>query len=948
MYTFIILVLLAFSVFLIYRGVKNKKTVTAITGVMLAAMTILFFSVLSFYGEVLWFYAVGYSARFWKEIIAKVGLALAGAVLGWLVVSLFSRSIPKNNKANRWLSKALAVLVGFIWGFSNWDVILKYVNKVNTGVVDPILEKETSFYLFSLPFYDSIYTLALMLLFISLISLLAALFVRIQGETMEFGTQQLESGQRKRILDWLYINTAVIIFVLAIDKLLSRYHLLFSTWGVVTGPGWTDVHIRLPGYTISIILTVALGVIVLIPSLRDKARQLISRRKSQTEYGPINTIISFGVLVIVLWLIILTIAPGLVQWLRVEPNEITFERPYIKNNIEFTRKGFALDKVEEREFPATEEFNRTMVENNQNLFENIRLWDYRALDAVYKQFQEIRLYYEFVDVDIDRYTFNKKYKQVMISAREMEIDNLPEQSQTFVNRRFKYTHGNGITLTSVSDFTPEGLPNLLVQDIPPKSTYPSLNVEQPQIYYGELTDNQVYANSKEKEFDYPSGEQNVYTHYNGTGGVELKNLWRKFLFGWKIDGTRFFLSSYPTPETRIMFHRNIRDRVQTLAPFLRFDEDPYIVLADGKLYWILDCYTTSKNFPYSERIGATENIQYRNNNLDRNIHTPVGAQFRGINYIRNSVKAVVDAYNGSVTLYIFDKDDPIIRVWDNIFPDLFVSRDEMPENLFNHVRYPSDFMRIQGMVYTKYHMTDPDVFYNQEDLWVRATEKYYNQVQPVEPYYVMWESPDKDNPEYILMLPFTPKNRQVLIGWIAGMCDGENYGRFLAYKFPKEKRILGPQQVETKIDQDSYLSGQLSLWDQRGSNVIRGNMLAIPIEETIIYVEPIYLQAETAAYPELRLVAVMHGDNLSYAETFDKALQGLFKDVAPELPQAEEGAVSATLDELVRRANQYFNDYLQYSGQKQFNQAASALENLQSTLQQLQNRAQQPSPQQQE
>ncbi|MDZ7721512.1 MAG: UPF0182 family protein [candidate division KSB1 bacterium] len=629
-----------------------------------------------------------------------------------------------------------------------------------------------------------------------------------------------------------------------------------------------------------------------------------------------------------------------------EPNEITFERPFIENNIEYTRKAFDLEKVEEREFPADEQFTQNMVQEDQDLFDNIRLWDYRALDAVYKQFQEIRLYYEFFDVDIDRYRFQDQYKQVMVSARELQVNNLPQQSQTFVNRRFKYTHGNGITLTTVSDFTTEGLPNLLIQDIPPKSKYPELDVKQPRIYYGELSSSHVVVNSEEAEFDFPSGEENKYTHYSGKGGVPFKNAWRKFLFGWKFDGTRLFLSSYPNAKSRMMFHRNIRERVQTLAPFLKLDKDPYIVLADnGRLYWIIDAYTTSERYPYSEKFANTEYLTSTGGRNTRMMPSPVDDQFRGANYIRNSVKVVVDAYHGSVDFYVFDEEDPVLQVWRNIFPDLFSPRQEMPSNLDQHIRYPADMLLIQGLVYAKYHMTDPTVFYNQEDLWVRATEKYYNRVQPVEPYYIMWEPPGSDIPEYSLILPFTPKNRQVMIGWIAGLCDGENYGRFLSYKFPKEKRVLGPQQVETKIDQDSYLSGQLSLWDQRGSSVIRGNVLAIPLKETLIYVEPIYLKAETAAYPELRLVAVMHNDNLSYAETFEKALRGLFQEVSPETGPGAETALTASFEELVQQANQEFNDYLQKNADKQFRQAADALQNLQTTLEELKDRAEATQPQ---
>ncbi len=594
--------------------------------------------------------------------------------------------------------------------------------------------------------------------------------------------------------------------------------------------------------------------------------------------------------------------------------------------------------MEDKEFPAADTFTRSMVANNQSIFNNIRLWDWRALDDVLQQFQEIRLYYEFNDVDIDRYTYDGQYRQVMVSAREMEVDNLPTGSQTFVNKVFKYTHGYGIALTTVTDFTSEGLPNLLVKNIPPESKYPELAVDRPQIYYGELTDSYVVVNSTEPEFDFPRGEANEYISYPGTGGVQLSNFWRKLLYAYKMDDFKLLLSSYPTSESRLMFRRQIRERVQKLAPFLEFDNDPYIVNAEGELYWIIDAYTTSSYFPYSEPFSARERVQYMEGEQERSLIVRHDPAFQGVNYIRNSVKAVVNAFDGSVAFYIFDEEDPVIQVWDRIFPGLMQPRSQMPGPLVSHVRYPAEYLLMQGLVYAKYHMSDPEVFYNQEDLWIRATEKYYGDVQPVEPYYIMWQLPESREAEFSVILPFTPKNRQVMIGWIAGLCDPEHYGRFLSYSFPKEKRVLGPQQVETKIDQNSFLSGQLSLWDQRGSNVIRGNVLAIPVENTLIYVEPIYLQAETAAYPELRLVCVMHEDQLSYAETFDEALAGIFGEAPPPAVAVDEAAAvgaDASTSTLIRQAKEAFDSYLQRTGQGRFDEASQALDQLQETLEQL-------------
>ncbi|MEE9278868.1 MAG: UPF0182 family protein, partial [Myxococcota bacterium] len=563
--------------------------------------------------------------------------------------------------------------------------------------------------------------------------------------------------------------------------------------------------------------------------------------------------------------------------------------------------------------------------------------DWRALDAVYKQFQEIRLYYEFFNVDMDRYMIGDRYRQVMVSAREMAQRNLPAESQTFVNQRFKYTHGYGLTLSTVSDFTPGGLPNLLVKDIPPQAEAEELQVERPQIYYGELTREPVVVNTLEAEFDYPSGEQNVYIRYPGSGGVRLKNWWRRFVFGWKFDGTPFLLSTYPTRDSRIMFHRQVRERVATLAPFLEWDTDPYIVLVDGRLLWIIDGYTSSSYYPYSEAFSSQEVIEYRETNRTRRLASRVTPYLDGANYARNSVKAVVDAFEGSVDFYVFDPEDAIIQVWERALPGLFKARVEMPDGLQKHIRYPESFLLAQGLVYAKYHMSDPEVFYNQEDLWVRATEKYYGAVRPVDPYYLMWELPGSDRAEFVSVLPFTPKRRQVLIGWIAGLCDGDNYGRLLAYKFPKERRVLGPQQVETKIDQDPVLSERLTLWNQHGSSVIRGNVLAIPIEDTLLYVEPIYLQADTAAYPELRLVVVMNGDAMSYSETFQGALRNLVDEAgpAPSPGLRAVGAAAPKSEGLAREANEAFERYLELQAAQRFEEAARELRILRDRLQQL-------------
>lgn len=928
MYTILFILFIAIAGFLIYIGTKSKKTALTVLGAVTGAATLFLSWFMQFWTEKLWFDQLGYDERFWTVWFAKIGLFLAAFIIGGIFIFLLTFTLKeKRQQYVRFIAVFVGALFSGIGLYSEWETILKFIFSVPTAVSEPILNMQTGFYLFTYPFLKLIYSTFLSLTIIAFAASLLASFKNTDGNK-NFELRE-DVGRNSS----LFISAGVILLVLAFGKYISRYGLMFSQQGIVSGPGWTDAKVRLPMLLIMALITSVAGIIMMIPSIRNRISGFFVKTEKLKRLAGITTI---PAMVFMLWLVVLTIVPALFQWLKVEPNEITVERPYIANNIDFTRKGFHLDKVEENEFKVSDQFSENVISSNKNLLKNIRLWDYRALDAVFKQFQEIRLYYEFTDVDIDRYHISDSYNEVMISAREMETGNLPPESQTFVNKRFKYTHGYGITLNRVNEFTPEGLPNLLIKDIPPVSKYDELKVTRPELYYGEMANDFVVVNSKEKEFDYPSGENNIYARYQGKGGVPLSNFWRKFVFGSQYGGTRFLLSGYPTHESRIMFHRQIKDRIRTLAPFLNFDDDPYIVLDNGKLYWIIDAYTTSKYYPYSEPFSSIERIGYNRGETSQNLYNQISNNLHGKNYIRNSVKITVDAYSGVVNFYIFEKEDPLVQVYEKIFPGMFNDKSEMPEGLKKHVRYPSDMLLIQGLVYSKYHMTDPAVFYNQEDLWVRATEKYYSNVQPVEPYYIMWEQSGSDKMEFALILPFTPKDKQVMIGWIAGLCDGDNYGRFLAYKFPKEKRILGTQQVETKIDQDSYLSGQLTLWDQRGSNVIRGNVLAIPINNTILYVEPIYLQSETSAYPELRLVAVMHDDNLSYAETFEEALSKLFEETGSQTPLEEAvPGEKANINELIERANSAFEDYLDLTQKKQFREAGEALEGLRQSLQQL-------------
>lgn len=906
MYILFVLLLIGAGLALLARS-RNRYQKSL--GACLIGIVPVVILVMEFWTSLLWFDALGYLSRFWTVTFARIGLALVAGAVTVCLTSYLIRGVEANI---RWVTLGGVALVSIGWSQGAWQEMLLFWSGEPTTKTDPFLGLSIGFYLFSLPFLDSIFWLALIVALAAMIALLMSTRIVMQ-----------EPEAQARIP----MASFVLALVAAFGVSLEIFHLQYSDLGVVTGPGWTDIHVAYPALLSLTILLIVAGVLPFFSKFRRLMSQLASAANAVVNPN-ISATVGAWVLIAAIWVGLVHAVPGLVQWLVVKPNEITFERPYIERNIEYTRVGFKLDTVEERQFEATAAIDQSVLDDNQHLISEVRLWDWQALDAVYKQFQEIRLYYEFLDVDIDRYQIGDRYRQVMVAARELAKRNLPRESQTFVNQRFKYTHGHGITLAPVSDFTGEGLPKLLIKDIPAKSASEDLAVTRPEIYYGEMTDDPVIVNSKELEFDYPSGESNVYARYEGRGGVALSSLWRKFIFGWKFDGTPFLLSSYPTKDSRVMFHRQIQKRIERVAPFLVFDEDPYIVLVEGRLKWIVDAYTSSAYYPYSQPFQSKGRFEYRNGDqqVDK---TSTVRRLQGKNYVRNSVKAVVDAYDGEVQLFVFDDDDSIVASWRNVFPDLFLDGEQMPDNLRKHVRYPQDFLLVQGLIYARYHMTDPEVFYNQEDLWVRATEKHYHRVQPVEPYYVMWELPGSDAAEFVLMMPFTPKNRQVMIGWIAGLSDGDNYGRFIAYKFPKETRVLGPQQVETKIDQDSFLSGQLTLWDQQGSEVIRGNVLAIPVDDSLLYVEPIYLRAETAAYPELRLVAVMQGDQLSYASTFEEALLGLVKKKTKLLPRQ---FLPGTPKELVAEASEAFEEYLAALGEKDFATASDALQVLSDRL----------------
>jgi hypothetical protein len=770
-------------------------------------------------------------------------------------------------------------------------------------VVDPVFGRSIPFYLFSLPFYSSLLTFARGTIFLA-----AALIVagRIGVAALRSAdVQQIEGVVREisPLRNHLLFLGGLFLFTQAIGAFLSIFELMYSKTGVVTGAGWLDVNVRVPLYWVTVGVYLAVSALLFVSVFRrGLLNRILGIRVERTD-GEVRTsrrTWAIPAALLGLLFVLNGLVPSLVQSYVVDPNEITMERPFIRHNIDYTRRAYRLTRplLQTRRFAAGRDITPEVVRGNEETLENIRLWDWRALLDNLQQQQEIRLYYQFGDVDVDRYRVNGEYRQMMLSVRELEKSALAPKSQTWVSRHLKYTHGYGLVLLPVHEFLPQGSPNLFIRNIPPETTVPGFTVRRPEIYYGERTTDHVYVRTKQKAFDYPLGDQNVYTTYEGKGGVPVGNLFKRFAYAWKFNEIQLLFSTYFTEESRIMFRRAIVPRLRALAPFLIYDGDPYPVLTDqGRIKYIADTYTVSDRYPYSEAYQGD-----------------LGA-FRGLNYLRNSVKAVVDAYDGTVSFYVFDESDPIVRTYDKIFPGLLRPRSEMPAYLERHIRYPDDFLRVQAEMYATYHMTDVGVFYQREDVWAFATERYRENFQNVEPYYVMVQLPDRDEEEFVLMIPFTPKDKNVIRAWMAGRCDPPHYGELLIFTYPKGVEVLGPRQIEARIDQDAEMSQRLSLWGQRGSEVVRGNLLAIPLFSGkalyMLYAEPIFLQAENARLPQIKRIALADQTRVVWADTFEAALRKLVgvEPVGEEVEEAVASPARGPAEQRIQQAADLFRSY---------------------------------------
>jgi uncharacterized membrane protein (UPF0182 family) len=777
---------------------------------------------------------------------------------------------------------------------------------------DPIFGRSLSFYLFVLPAWQLICGWLLALAVVA--TGIAALLIVMVG-----GTRVLSRGRTgaapTRLWRGLSIGVGSILVVQAAQVFLGRFDRLFQDGTIFTGVTYTDAHVTLTG---SLLVCIALLIGAAMAGV-----QAVSAPRPRWLAACFAPGLACYVLV------------GLVTWyvssFIVRPNQLVRERPFIVNNIEMTRRAFALDRIAPHAFPAETGIEAVDATNNRTTLENIRLWDARALQDTLRQIQEIRTYYDFPDIDIDRYQIGGSVRQMMLATRELNVDKLPASSRNWINEKLIYTHGYGVTMNPVNGFTSEGLPALVLSNMPIQSTIPGLSVTRPQIYFGELTSTDVYVNTRQKEFDYPQGDANSLTSYEGDGGIRLGGLLRRTLIAFdRGDVAKLPFSDDVGADSRLLMRRNVRERVRELAPFLTFDMDPYMVVGeDGRLSWLMDAFTTTDTYPYARR--------YR-----------LGGE--QLNYVRNSVKIRIDAYTGATTFYVFDTQDPIIAAYRAVFPSLFTDASAMAPALRAHVRYPELMLRIQAAVYGLYHMSNPDVFYNREDLWTVATQVgSTDQRQLVmEPNFVLMTLPGEHATEFIEILPFTPANRNNLIGWIAGRSDGEHYGQAIVYDFPKTKLIDGPLQIEARIDQNAQLSGQLTLWNQQGSHVRRGSLIVIPIGRALLYAEPIYLQAEHSPMPELRLVVLAVQDRLAYGPTFESAMAALFGGADSSLslqasgasagsPAASEARAGAEdVNALIAGAARDLSDYQQLTAAGKLGEAGQKLEALKHKLEALQ------------
>ena len=899
------------------------------------------------YVDSLWYGSLGFGSRFWYVLGLGWGLfavfgVLTFAILGggfyglqkWFRVNsltprrIFVNKQPVDLDLGKYL-RPVGWIVAAVFGIgsglelsTDWQAWVLYLHQPATAMADPVFGRPVGFYLFSLPIYEMLVgwltTMTLILLFAAVIYAVISAVpdkVVVEGEKSFFF-----AGFGARAYTAASVLLGALLLIFALRTMLSRYVYLWTDHPSFSGVTYTEANYLIPGLTA---VAIALG-----------AGALLLFVNAFTKRGIRLMLVAVG-LPILTYLVAVAIIPSYVQSFVVKPNELDRETPYIEHNIAGTRTGFNIGQVQVRDYAADITPAAFDLASNKGTLANIRLWDWNALQDTLRQIQEIRTYYDFPDIDVDRYKIGGEMRQVMVATREFDVNKLPEQSRNWINERLVYTHGYGLTMNPVNEFTTEGKPRFVLSNMPIESTG-DVKVSRPEIYFGEKTDTLVYVKTKQREFDYPQGENNNYTNYEGDGGFAVGSGLRRFCIAWATDDmTKLPFSDDVTAESRVLMHRNIIDRIKRIAPFFSYDADPYIVIDDdGRLVWMVDGYTTSDSFPYSRHYDANG---------------------QKINYIRNSVKVSIDAYTGAVNYYVYDESDPIVAAYRAAFPELFKSASEMPAGVRAHIRYPETLMKTQGDVFGLYHTQSAKMFFGREDVWSVAREaapsggdgnsKAPAQPQPLEPYQVLMPLPgEKAGPEFARVLPFTPGNRNNMIAWMAGRADGDAYGQLLVYSFPSSRVIDGPLQIEARIDQDAQLAGQITLWNQQGSKVKRGNLIIMPIGTGLLFVEPIYLQAVRSPMPELRLVVLATQERLTYAANFDTALSQLMgepaktaaKDEPPAKPGEKSNAPTESTNELIKKAGQIFNDYQRLTAEGKLGEAGQKLEELKHVLAQLQ------------
>jgi uncharacterized membrane protein (UPF0182 family) len=894
---------------------------------LIALVLILLFgarTIASYAIEIAWWKELG-QLRTWMSMlyysVAPVTLAtlVAFAVL-WMTHARavkFADTSLRDHKLYTRLSALVLLLLSYLIAASAIDTwtVVRFMGSRNLIAAaktwhDSVFDKPLSFYLFDLPFYGMLrgYVLALVIVSILLYWVAARAWqlrykmADIQ-QTREIDPTifRLEGGLESKFLRGAAV---FLLMALAVRFFLGRYEMVYNEHGsFLVGVDYVDINIGLPLQWLLIVACFAASALLLM------GRWILAASMS------LALVVSF-------------VTPRLVSALYVRPNEISLERPYIDTHIHATRSAFGLeDRVKELEFKADP--NGTIdTAQHQDLLDNVRLWDYSAFHDTVTQRQALRTYYVFHNSDVDRYTIDGKYRQVLLAPRELDISNMPDARNNWINPAFIYTHGYGLVLAEVSKMTQDGLPVLMIQDAPPKISSPSLKLTRPEIYYGEVTHEPVFVNTQEAEFNYPSGESNSTTRYEGKGGIPIDSFGMRLAAATAENEPNIMLTSYFTGASRMMIHRKVRDRVQELAPFLAWDQDPYLVITDtGRLTWIIDGYTTSDAHPYSRAVDV--------------------ADMGSVNYIRNAVKATIDAYDGETHFYVFAPDDPIIGAYGNLFPDLFLPAAKMPADLRRHARYPETLFSVQAEIYRTYHMLDPQSFYNKEDLWQLAEHSGQDSgSSAVTPTYVMATLPGEKEPEFLLMLPFTPRSKNNLISLMMARCDGEHLGETVVLLLSKQELIPGPMNVAAYINQDQNISKDLTLWNQQGSHVLRGQILILPVGNTFLYVDPIYIQATQGSMPQLKKIVLAVGSRLIYADSYDEALaqlssgaQQLVQQAAatPGAPAAVAGAPAAApagADQRLARVRDHLRKYRELAAQGKWAEAGKELEAIEAEVRQ--------------